>query len=132
VVRSSEDAAMTRLVPGFIALCVILLLTGLCAIGSSDGTVGARVTFWWIPAMPAVSPIPTGPGPGYGPGYGIGYGPGYWGHPLGYYGGPYGPLGFGLVWWVWRFGAAARPPSGTPGVRPTPPAHAPPQFRKKL
>lgn len=73
------------------------------------------------------------PGPGYGPGYGIGYGAGYWGHPFGYYGipyGAYGPAGFGWYGGYGGFGGA-RPPSGVPGPRPTPPSHAPPQFRKK-
>lgn len=121
---------MTRFVPGFIALCVILLLTG-CAQSVHQTERLAQSDFLVEPGYAGSQSYSYWPGPGYGPGYGIGYGPGYWGHPLGYYGGPYGPLGFGWYGGYGGFGAA-RPPSGTSGVRPTPPAHAPPQFRKKL
>ena len=71
------------------------------------------------------------PGPGYGPGYGIGYGygAGYWGNPLGYYGFPYGPAGFGWYGGYGGFGAA-RPPVGSPGPQPPLPPNTPSRFRK--
>ena len=72
------------------------------------------------------------PGPGYGPGYGIGYGAGYWGHPLGYYGlpyGAYGPAGFGWYGGYGGFGAD-RPPAASPGPRPPLPPNTPSRFRK--
>lgn len=72
------------------------------------------------------------PGPGFSPGYGIGYGAGYWGHPLGYYGlpyGAYGPAGFGWYGGYGGFGAA-RPPAGSPGPRPSLPPNTPSRFRK--
>ena len=106
---------MTRLVPWFIVLCVILLLAG-CAQSVHQTERLAQSDFLVDPGYAGTQSYSYWPGPGYGPGYGIGYGPGYW---FGWYGG-YG--GFG----------AARPPSGSPGPRPTPPVHAPPQFRKKL
>ncbi|MBK8377376.1 MAG: hypothetical protein IPL14_05415 [Nitrospira sp.] len=118
-----EDAAMTRFVPGFIVLCVILLLAG-CAQSVHQAERLAQSDFLVDPGYAGTQSYSYWPGPGYGPGYGIGYGPGYWGHPLGYYGGPYGPLGFGWYGGYGGFGAA-RPPSGSPGPRPTPPVHAP-------
>ena len=121
---------MTRLVPGFIALCAILLPAG-CAQSVHQTERLAQSDFLVDPGYAGSQSYSYWPGPGYGPGYGIGYGPGYWGSPLGYYVGPYWPLGYGWEVGYGGFGAA-RPPSGSPGSRPTPPVHAPPQFRKRL
>ena len=120
---------MTRFVPGFIVLYAIVLLAG-CAQSVHQMERLAQNDFLVDPGYAGSQSYSYWPGPGYGLGYGIGYGPG-WGYPPGYYGGPYGPLGFGWYGGYGGFGAA-RPPSGTPGTRPTPPAHAPPQFKKKL
>ena len=120
---------MTRFVPRTIVFCAIVWLAG-CAQSVHQTERLAQSDFLIDPGYAVSQSYSYWPGPGYGPGYGIGYGPG-WGYPPGYYGGPYGPLGFGWYGGYGGFGAA-RPPSGTPGPRPSLPPHAPPQFKKKL
>ena len=121
---------MTRSIGSLFVASALLLLTA-CAQSVHQAERLAQSDFLVDPGYAGSQSYSYWPGPGYGPGNGIGYGPGYWGHPLGYYGGPYGPLGFGWYGGYGGFGAA-RPPSGTPGPRPSLPPHAPPQFKKKL
>ena len=68
---------MTRLVPGFIALCAILLPAG-CAQSVHQTERLAQSDFLVDPGYAGTQSYSYWPGPGYGPGYGIGYGPGYW------------------------------------------------------
>lgn len=106
----------------------ILVFMSACAQSVHQTQRLAQQDFMLDPGYAGAQNYSYWPGPGYG--YGIGYGAGYWGGPLGYYGVPYGPLGFGWYGGYGGFGAA-RPPSSMPGARPSPPPHAPPQFRKK-
>ena len=121
---------MTRSIGSLFVASALLLLTA-CAQSVHQTERLAQSDFLVDPGYAGSQSYSYWPGPGYGPGYGIGYGPGYWGHPLGYYGGPYGPLGFGWYGGYGGFGAV-RPPSGTPGPRPSLPPHAAPQLKKKL
>jgi hypothetical protein len=120
---------MTRPLTSFVVLSTLWLIAA-CAQSLHQTERMAKGDFMVDPGYAGAQSYSYWPGPGYGPGYGIGYGTGYWGNPLGYYGGPYGPLGFGWYGGYGRFGAA-RAPSGMPGPRPSPPPHAPPQFKKK-
>ncbi len=120
---------MTRSTRCLMALCAMLLATA-CAQSVHQTERLTRSDFAVDPGYAGDQSYSYWPGPGYGTGYGIGYGGGYWGNPFGYYGYPYGPLGYGWYGGYGGFGGA-RQPSGLHGPRPTPPAHAPPQFKKK-
>lgn len=125
-----HEAARMRLFACAMAFCAVVLMSA-CAQSVHQTQRLAQQDFMLDPGYAGAQTYSYWPGPGYGAGYGIGYGAGYWGGPLGYYGygGPYGPLGFG--WYGGYGGFGARSPGGAPGPRPTPPSHAPPQFRKK-
>jgi hypothetical protein len=118
---------MTQVLVGCWMAGILFLLPG-CAQSVHQSQRLAQSDFLLDPGYAGAQNYSYWPGPGYG--YGIGYGAGYWGAPFGYYGRPYGPLGFGWYGGYGGFGAA-RPPSSMSGTRPSPPPHAPPQFRKR-
>ena len=120
---------MARSIASFIMACILLFMAG-CAQSVHQTQRLAQHDFMLDPGYAGAQSYSYWPGPGYG--YGLGYGAGYWGGPLGYYGygGPYGPLGFGWYGGYGSFGAG-RSPGAVSGPRPTPPPHAPTQFRKK-
>lgn len=120
---------MTRSIVSMFVASALLLLAG-CAQSVHQAQRIANSDVMVDPGYAGTQSYSYWPGPGYGPGYGLGYGVGYWGNPFRYYGGPYGPLGFGWYGGYGGFGAA-RPPSGSAGPRPTLPLNAPPQFRKR-
>lgn len=118
---------MTQVLVGCWMAGILFLLPG-CAQSVHQSQRLAQSDFLLDPGYAGAQNYSYWPGPGYG--YGIGYGAGYWGAPFGYYGRTYGPLGFGWYGGYGGFGAA-RPPSSMSGTRPSPPPHAPPQFRKR-
>lgn len=129
----TEQRLLPRLLSCTVWLCCVGVITG-CAESVHQTERLARSEFALDPGYADSLSYSYWPGPGYGPGYGIGYGPGYWGPPLGYYGYPYGPLGYGWYGGYHGFGGWRGPSGGGPaihGPRPTPPANAPPQFKKK-
>ncbi len=118
---------MTRFARCLMALCAMLLMTA-CAESIHQTERLTRGEFAVDPRYADAPFYSYWSGPGYG--YGLGYGAGYWRNPFGYYGYPYGPLGYG--WYGgYRGSGGFHGPSGSPGPRPMPPANAPPQFRKK-